>query len=382
MTIKLYEQNVYLKNTKAKVIQIIEDGYVFDQTIFAPFGGGQDADKGTINNIEVKDVRDKDGHIIHYLADQLTDETVIMEIDWAFRLDQMQQHCGEHILSGIIKDKYNGNNKGFHMGSDYVTVDIDIQITNEMLDEIELAVNDVIYQNIELSFDYSVDLEGLDLPIRKAATVEEDIRVVTIPGVDCVACCGTHPTRTGDVGLIKLYKVEKNKGMSRIYFKCGRRAVEDLNRKTKIINQLNKQYSSDDSTLLDRMASEKDKYEKIKKQFIALNRDIIDTYIEKNTDESKAYQKMVIDYLPSQDMNYVIKKVSEKMNTVILVYSKSENKVMLSHDGSHDINCGALFRSIKTFNGKGGGSMKVAQGVFEDLDDGLKFIDYLVSNLK
>lgn len=379
--IKLYEKDVYLTSAEAELIEEKDGGYLFSQTIFAPEAGGQFADKGTINGIQVIDVKEKDDQIIHYLEEKLNDDHVTMHIEWAHRLDQMQQHCGEHILSGIIKKEYDGNNKGFHMGKEYVTIDLDCKITDAMLDTIEDLANQAIYNNIELKFEYTNTIEELNQPIRKDATVMKDIRVVTIPGVDCVACCGTHPKRTGDVGLIKLYKVEKNKAYSRIYFKCGKRALDDARRKTKIVQTLNQQYSSDDSTLLDRMSKEKDKYENIKKTFIELNRSLIDDQIKQDIDDQKTYQKFVIDYLPSQDMNYVIKKVSEKINSVILVYSKSENKIMLSHDGSHDVHCGELFRSIKSYHGKGGGNQKVAQGVFENLEDGMHFMEVVEKEL-
>lgn len=381
MTIKLYESNVYLTKTSAQLEEEVSGGYVFDQTIFAPEGGGQYADLGEINGIEVSDVKLINGQVVHFLKKQLVNKSVEMRIDWDHRLDQMQQHCGEHILSGIIKDLYDGNNKGFHMGKEYVTIDIDCKITLDMLDEIETRANDIVTSNIEIEFEYSSTLDQLDQPIRKDATVMEDIRIVTIPGVDCVACCGTHPLRTGDVGLIKLYKVEKNKKLSRIYFKCGKRALLDARRKTRIIQTLNQKYSCDDQTLLDRMATEKEKYEQIKKAFIKLNRSLIDETIKKDLQEDQAYQLLIFDFLPSQDMNYVIKKVAEKMNTLLILFSKSECKIVISHDGSQKINSGQLLKDIKDYHGKGGGNQKTAQGVFDQLEDGLKYIEVIKGKL-
>lgn len=382
MTKRLFDENVYLKTCEAKIIERTENAVILDQTIFFPTGGGQYADKGTINDSVVVDVKEKEGVIYHYVDKMVESDDVVLTIDWDKRIDEMQQHCGEHILSGVIKSLYDGNNKGFHIGKDYVTIDMDIKITDEMLVAIEEAANQAIYDNLEIQFTYADDQSEVDLPVRKDVTVDENIRIVTIPDIDCVACCGTHPHRTGEVGIIKLYKVEKNKKLHRIFFKCGKRALSDLRRKTDIVRTLNQEFSSDDLTLLERYYADKDKQEQLKKAFITLNRKSIDEDIDKQLDDQMAYQKLVFDNLSGQDMNYVIKQVSDKMNTVLLVYSKSDKKIMLSHDGSKDVKCNEIFRSIKTYEGKGGGSPKVAQGVFEDNEKGLAFVDYVVSCLE
>ena len=381
MTKRLFDEDVYMTSCQAKIVERTEDAVVLDQTIFFPTGGGQYADKGTINGIEVVDVKEKSGVIYHYVNEMIQENQVELIIDWDKRLDEMQQHCGEHILSGIIKQLYDGNNKGFHIGQDYVTIDMDIKINAEMLIEIEDKANDVIYRNISLDFTYADDLSGLELPVRKDVTVDEDIRIVTIPNVDCVACCGTHPLRTGEVGIIKLYKVEKNKGMHRIFFKCGKRALEDLRRKTEIVKAFNQEFSSDDETVLERYYSDKSKWEQLKKSYITLNRKQIDKTLEEQLNKDTSYQLILFDVLSGQDMNYVIKQISDKMNTVILIYSNSEKKVMLSHDGSHDVKCNEIFKKIREFGGKGGGNTKVAQGIFEDNDAGMMFVKYIEEQL-
>jgi len=381
MTKRLFDENVYMTSCHAKIVERTDDAVVLDQTIFFPTGGGQYADKGTINGVEVVDVKEKSGVIYHYVKEMIQENQVELVIDWDKRLDEMQQHCGEHILSGIIKQLYDGNNKGFHIGKDYVTIDMDIKITADMLIEIEDKANDVIYKNISLEFTYADDLSGVELPVRKDVTVDEDIRIVTIPNVDCVACCGTHPLRTGEVGIIKLYKVEKNKGMHRIFFKCGRRALEDLRRKTEIVKAFNQEFSSDDETVLERYYSDKSKWEQLKKSYITLNRKQIDNTVREQINKDSSYQLILFDVLSGQDMNYVIKQVSEKLNTVILIYSNSEKKVMLSHDGSHDVKCNEIFKTIREFGGKGGGNTKVAQGIFEDNDAGMMFVKYIEEQL-
>jgi alanyl-tRNA synthetase len=165
--------------------------------------------------------------------------------------------------------------------------------------------------------------------------------------------------------------------MSRIFFKCGSRALLDLRHKTDIVKTLNQEFSSDDSTLLERFYAEKEKNEQLKKSYVELSRKQIDRSIDEQLIEGKTCQTLIFDQLSGQDMNYVIKKVSEKINVVLLVYSKSAKKVMLSHDGSFDVKCNELFKEIKSYGGKGGGSQKVAQGMFSDEVSGLNFIAYL-----
>lgn len=382
MTRRLFDEDVYLKTCEARIIERTENAVILDQTIFFPTGGGQYADKGTINDSLVVDVKEKDGIIYHYVDQMITSDDVILTIDWDKRFDEMQQHCGEHILSGVIKSLYDGNNKGFHIGKDYVTIDMDIKITDDMMTVIEEAANQAIYDNLEIQFTMADDPKEVDLPVRKDVTVDENIRIVTIPNIDCVACCGTHPYRTGEVGIIKLYKVEKNKKFHRLSFKCGKRALHDLRKKTEIVKTLNQEFSSDDLTLLERFYADKDKQEQLKKAYITLNRKNIDGFIETQLSDEMTYQKLIFDDLSSQDMNYVIKQVSERTNTVLLIYSKSDKKIMLSHDGSKDVKCNEIFKNIKAYEGKGGGSQKVAQGVFENNEKGLAFVAFVVSCLE
>ena len=154
-----------------------------------------------------------------------------------------------------------------------------------------------------------------------------------------------------------------------------------MNRKTRIVQYFNQEFSSDDGNLIDRYEQEKKKQEELRKQFIALNRQAINRVIDEQLNQSE-FQFFRFETLSSQDMNYVIKQVSEKMNVIILVYSESENKVMLSHDGTHGIHCGELFKTIKAYNGRGGGNAKTAQGVFAAADQALSFIEFLKGSVE
>ncbi len=187
----------------------------------------------------------------------------------------MQQHCGEHILSGVIKSRYDGINKGFRMGEDYVTIDINLpQITSEMLKVIEQDANQAIYANVPIHIHQVDTLEDASkFDVRKQIMVNEDIRIVEIQGVDCVACCGSHPKSTGDVGIIKLLKAEKYKGMTRIYFKCGQRALADYQHKHTITSKLCKKYSVETLNLLERLQNEESKYIALRDRFNSVKKE-------------------------------------------------------------------------------------------------------------
>ena len=227
-TIKLYDDNAYLTEFTANVISCekTDNGYavVLDKTAFFPEEGGQNCDKGTLGDACVSYVSLKDGVITHFTDKQLSGE-VFGKIDWAPRFDKMQQHTGEHIVSGIVFKKYGFNNVGFHLGDDDVTFDFDGMLTRAQLDEIEREANGVIYNNVRVLTGYPDNLADIDY--RAKLDLTENVRIVEIEGVDKCACCAPHVKTTGEVGIIKLLEAGSYKGGVRIHMACGMRAVKD-----------------------------------------------------------------------------------------------------------------------------------------------------------
>ena len=261
-TNRLFRENVYLRECDASIrsVSTREDKVLItlDQTIFFPTGGGQSCDLGTINDFAVVDVYEYEDDIFHCVAcapDALrVGDSVHLTLDWARRFDNMQRHCGEHILSGMFYREYGGVNRGFHMGDNYMTVDISLEenpdfraLTWEMAKHAELCTNEAIWSNAPvITRHFDTKQEAEHLPLRKALAIEEDITIVCVGDVenpsDCVACCGTHPSTAGQVGLLKIFKVEPNKGMFRVYFEAGRRAFlkyqEEMDVLTALCNKL------------------------------------------------------------------------------------------------------------------------------------------------
>ena len=232
-TEKLYYADPFLTEFDARVLSCEETkggfAVVLDRTAFYPEGGGQPCDTGILSDVEVLDVHEKAGVITHKCASPLpVGETVHGKIDWARRFDHMQQHSGEHICSGLICARYGCDNVGFHMGADVVTIDFNADIPWDELLEIEMAANRYIYENhiVGTQFHRGAELDEIDYRSKKP--LEGNVRIVTFPGADCCACCGTHVNRSGQVGIVKFLSVQRFREGVRIELLCGERAYRYL----------------------------------------------------------------------------------------------------------------------------------------------------------
>ena len=233
MSEKLYYSDPFLQEFTATVLSCEQDkaGWkvVLDRTAFYPEGGGQPADTGILGDAKVIDVREKEGLIIHTCDKALNvGDTVTGRIDWARRFDHMQQHSGEHIVSGIICARYGCDNVGFHLGKDIVTIDFNHDISPEDLPAIEAQANTFIWSDTPIDIRF---LEGDALrqaEYRSKKFIPGLVRLVAFPGADCCACCGTHVLRAGQVGLVKLLSCQKFREGVRMELLCGKRAFDYL----------------------------------------------------------------------------------------------------------------------------------------------------------
>lgn len=229
----LFYQDQYRREFDAAVLSCTEDkkGYavVLDQTVFYPEGGGQPADHGTLNDVRVLDVREKDDVIIHYTDQPLPEGTKVHGvIDWQRRFDFMQNHTGEHIVSGIIHQLFGYENVGFHMG-ETIQVDYSGFLTDEQIREVELRSNEIIWTDQPVIISYPSEAERAEIPYRSKKELQGTVRIVTIQNADICACCGTHVRSAGEVGLIKIISHEKHKGGIRMELLCGKRAFDYVN---------------------------------------------------------------------------------------------------------------------------------------------------------
>ena len=234
-TRKLYYEDCHLKTFTAKVLSCVETPKGFavtlDATAFYPEGGGQACDLGTLGGVRVLDVRESGEEVVH-LCENMLEVGAVVEgfIDWNRRFDQMQQHTGEHILSGLINAKFGYHNVGFHVGKEFMEVDFSGPMTWEQAMELEAKANAAIWQNLPIRCWYPSEEELPNVPYRTKKALPWPVRIVEVPGFDRCACCGVHVAHTGEVGLIKILSVAKFHDGVRLGMLCGKRAYDYLGR--------------------------------------------------------------------------------------------------------------------------------------------------------
>ncbi|MCI8649422.1 MAG: alanyl-tRNA editing protein [Anaerotruncus sp.] len=229
-TEKLYEKDPYLKTFSATVTSCRPEKQLWlvtlDRTAFFPEGGGQPYDIGTLDEIPVQQVHLKNGELLHYTCQPLAVGTQVTgRIDWVRRFDLMQQHSGEHIISGLIHQKYGYDNVGFHLGLENMTIDLSGELDMDQLAEIEAAANAYIWENHPTEISCPPPEELSTLPYRSKKELTGVVRIVRFPGADLCACCGTHVAYTGEIGLVKLLSCQRFREGVRIELLCGKRAV-------------------------------------------------------------------------------------------------------------------------------------------------------------
>ena len=249
MTEKLYYKDSHCLAFDAVVIDCREEkkGYsvVLDRTAFFPEGGGQLADSGTLGGVRVTDVHEKGGDIRHYTDASLTvGECVHGEIDKEQRLRRMQNHSGEHILSGLIHNTYGYDNVGFHMGAECMIIDFSGELSWGQLMELETKANEVVRQNLPLHIWFPNEAELHALEYRSKLELTENVRIVEIPGVDRCACCAPHVERTGEVGVIKILDSQRHRGGQRVSVICGLDALEDYRARQESVTDISRALSA------------------------------------------------------------------------------------------------------------------------------------------
>lgn len=232
-TEKLYDQDAHQAQFQATVLSCRpgKHGYdvVLDRTCFYPEGGGQPGDTGVLSGVRVTDTHEAGGEIVHYCEAPLAEgQTVEGAIDYERRFEFMQLHTGEHILSGVIHRRFGYENVGFHMGADFVTIDLSGMLTPEQVQSVEAEANEWIWKNVPVEVSYP-DPEALKtIPYRSKKELTGQVRITQFPGADMCACCGTHVSRSGQVGLVKFIGWQKFRDGVRLELLCGQRALEYL----------------------------------------------------------------------------------------------------------------------------------------------------------
>lgn len=345
-----------------------------DKTIFYPhLAGGQPMDFGRINGLEVLDVYEEGDEIIHVVKGEIKSNRVHMEIDWDRRFDLMQQHSGEHLLASSFYRLFNATNVGIHIGSQINTIDIvKPYLTEDEARQVEYLANKVIQSNFKVK-SYTVSHDQLSkIPLRKDSSIEdENIRIIEIDNIDYVACCGTHVSHTGEIGLIKILKWEKYKGNIRVDFICGNRTLKDYSFKNHYINEIGTLLSARDIDVLERVKqlyTSKESVEKENKQlreelYLIKGQLLFKEAIKEN---GTNFIMADIEDMDSKEVNLIASNLNKNHEALIQIYSirnETIGQFLVTRSDDLDINLKEIFEEVtKKIIVKGGGSPQLIQG--------------------
>ncbi len=381
MTNKFYLDNPYIREIQGRIVdKVYKNGQYYiklDRTIFYPhLSGGQPGDMGTINGIKLEEVYEEGQEIIHVVKENIHSNKVTLNIHWPNRLDNMQQHTGQHLLSASFYKLYNGETIGFHLGKDYVYIDVNLpSLSQEEAERIEIYANKIITSNFKIKAYYIEKNEIEKIPVRKKPTVNSDIRIVEIDNIDFSPCAGTHLQNTGEIGLIKIRKWENYKGNIRVEFVCGNRALLDYRWKNEAINNISLLLSSKD----------KDSFEKVKliyeqkNQLEKENRDLkeeVNKYKANEIFESAfkikgiSYVSRIFENKNLKEINYMANYLRNKKRLVQIygLTAQDSGQFLVSISKDLDINLKNILKEMTPeFEIKGGGSKDSIQGKV-DLD--------------
>ncbi|WP_413405601.1 alanyl-tRNA editing protein [Paenibacillus amylolyticus] len=389
MTQKIYYDSAYTREWHTTITGRVdkEDGVYITlaETAFYPHGGGQPCDLGQIGGIAVLDVNIEDGEVWHKLERAPEQTEVHCEIDWERRFDHMQQHTGQHLLSAITLKLTEAMTLSFHLGTEYDTIDVAAaELGANQLTAIEQEVNLQIYRNARINTSWVTAEEATQLPLVKQPTVTEDIRIVEIEGVEYNACGGTHVSATGEIGIIKLLKTEKVKGGTRIYFKCGTRALNEFTATQNVLNSIMVKLKTSKDELLERIEKMELEQKQLQTELNALKTTNDAYYAEELL---AARQGLVIAQVfedkSLKDMQSLATKLTADHEGLVLFVSISEAKVVLAQNGQPpEWACGPFFKgNLGAYQGKGGGSEKMAQAGFSSSEDALAFYEFTKDQL-
>lgn len=374
---KIYYEDQYLKEFVAEITEIVNKENLYyvklDKTAFFPGGGGQHCDLGYIDNHKVINVIEENGEIYHITETKpIKIHRVNCKIDWDRRLDGMQQHLGQHILSGCFFYLFNANTVSVHVGKEISTVDIQGNLDEETIRKAEKMANEIIQENIKVEFltPSKKELKKLNLR-RDLPNTDEQIRIVKIGDLDINACCGVHPSRTLDVQAIKIKRWEKHKGATRIEYLAGKRTINDYFKKDEFRNRICRFLNCGEDDAINSINKLSNDLKNLLDENRQIKMEISEYQIKDMIKEAKSVGNIcvVTKIYDGGDIKY-ISKVAEKItlndNMIVLFAIKSEDKSNLIFAASKNINnismSDLLKDAISLIDGRGGGSRFMAQG--------------------
>ncbi|HJA66498.1 hypothetical protein B5F07_14495 [Lachnoclostridium sp. An169] len=334
-----------------------------DRTAFFPEGGGQYSDKGVLGGARVLDVREKDGHIFHITDAPLEmGEQVTGKIDWEERFMKMQQHTGEHIVSGLVHGKYGYNNVGFHLGSEDCTMDFNGELTEKDLLGIEREANRAVWENLEVQVLYPTEEELEKMEYRSKIEIEGQVRIVVIPGYDVCACCAPHVKYTGEIGVIKLTNVQRYKGGVRVTMLCGIRALLDYEKKQQEAGKISAMLCAKENEIAGAVSHLREECSALKYELGEKEKKIVLMKAQNISDDAAVVCEFVEEG-NMDSMRLLMNSVLEKDRVLCAVFGGNDEDGYRYVIGSRKADVRALAKEFNAaFDGKGGGRPEMVQG--------------------
>jgi len=361
---RIYFEDPYQVEFESKIIDRVKHNnrvaLVLEQTCFYPESGGQPADKGTLNGEALIDVIEDKGRILHIVDQDILEKKVKGKVDWKTRFDHMQQHAGQHILSQSFWELMQGKTMSFHLGKDVSTLEIDIQKISDLeLEKAEEEANKVVFQNREIKT-YFVDEDKIgEFPLRKPPKKWGLIRVVEVSDYDFSACGGTHPFRTGEIGLIKILKWGRIRNNLSFEFVCGSRALKDYTLKNRILLQAASRFSVGEEEVPDAVeklfADLKSRKKQVKNVLLKLS-ELEARDIRQNA-EGRIIKK-VYSGRSRDDVRHIAINIIRNPGYIVLFGLKEDNIANLIMARSEDVDFDMrelIPAASQLINGKGGG---------------------------
>lgn len=374
---RLFYADPYQARFEARVLERLtwddHPAVILDRTAFYPSSGGQPADRGTLGSVAVvgAEVRPEDGAVVHLLAEPLADEIVVGQIDWERRFDHMQQHTGQHLLSAACEQLLEADTVSFHLGSEASTIDLDrARVTPQEIEPVEALVNRVIWEDrrVEPQLLDPEDLVGLD--VCPPPDVEGPVRLVEVVDFDLNPCGGTHVARTGEIGILKVVRLDYRGDETRVEFVCGGRALDDYREKNWTVMELAAALTVGYWELPEAVARLQASLKDAQKELRAVREELLEEVGGRLARTATPVGELhlvsqVLDGQPPGDLRVLAYKITEHPDTLALLASLFEGRVHLCFACAEglDHDAAALLRTaLEELDGKGGGNPTIAQG--------------------
>ncbi len=370
-TKKYYYDDSFQRKMEAIVLSCTEERgryeIVLSGTVFFPEGGGQSADTGILyadgEQAVILDVHEREGIIYHRSDRPLAPGTgVLGVINWRERFSRMQNHSGEHLVSGMIHSLYGYNNVGFHLGKEDVTIDFDGPLTREQLNQVERLANEAVYENLPILAEFPEQERLRTMNYRSKIEIQGAVRIVTIPGYDVCACCAPHVKRTGEIGAVKFLDAVNYKGGIRVHMLCGRRAMADYEKRYEAAAKISALLSAKQEKLPEAVARMKDEVRALKETIHSLNQALIGEKLQTVT-EGTAPLCFFETELKGDDLRKLVDGAASRREGICCGFFGTDEEgyqfVMAGRNAD-------MRKESKDFltavGGKGGGTKEMAQG--------------------